>query len=487
MTVAELLATSPSGAPDRRQAFEAAARTAVEQAFVKPELLPPGVTLNPRQQELFDAVLYGDATNILYGGQVGGGKSRGFRLLTTYLARLRPNTNILFLRRTLEQLRKNHMRPWLREMPQGWATWKASEKVWEYPNGSLVAMGSCQYEADVQDLLGAEWDYVVIDELTTFTEFIVDMVCTRLRTTGEHAPKLIAGTNPGGVGHAWVKARWVDRTATENSEGEPISLDSYQFIKASLADNPAVNAEEYIKRLGPLPASLRKAYLEGDWDIYAGQFFPAFRRATHVIPAGSIDIPRAWPRFMAMDYGGTAKNATLWAAYDKANDRIYVYRERVRAGASVETNAKEILAACNGDALRSRRADPSIWNKTQADRTSLFDQFVAAGLTWQKATNDRAAGWALITRYLEVGGRPDGRPGLLILDCCPDLITALPSLVYDERRPEDIKEGSAVNDHSPDALRYLVASIVGLGGDAKPQAGGDVGQMRQQSALGRVF
>lgn len=216
------------------------------------------------------------------------------------------NLKIGLFRRTYPELYSSVIEPLLEILPQ-WCPWddkvryykyNDSKKIMKFYNGSTIYFGHVQYDKDVYKYQGAQFDAIGIDELTLFNEFQFRYLKSRLRTTKPNwRPCFFATTNPGNIGHAWVKRIWVeeDRTAKENRE-------TYEYIPAIVYDNPILceNDPDYINRLENLDEDTRKAMLYGDWDSFAGQYFKEWRKDIHVIQP--FRIPPEWRRIIALDY-----------------------------------------------------------------------------------------------------------------------------------------------------------------------------------------
>jgi phage terminase large subunit len=274
----------------------------------------------PAQQVFHD----GKFTFRLYGGAAGGGKSRALRAEAVRMATSRKDgvaINGLVLRKTYSELEKAIIRPLLQEISNTEYTFNSSDHKMVFKNGSTIDFGHCQYDKDVIKYQGAEYDFIAIDELTHFSEYAFKFLMSRLRTTKPGVkPSFFGTTNPGGIGHLWVKRLWIDRDfgAKENP-------DDYIFYPARVYDNPALidNDPEYVSRLEALPETERRALLDGDWNVFDGQYFDEWRDELHVIDP--FQIPAGARRIICVDYGYAAPSAVLWLA--EFNEKIYCYRE----------------------------------------------------------------------------------------------------------------------------------------------------------------
>ncbi|MBR6727683.1 MAG: phage terminase large subunit, partial [Clostridia bacterium] len=225
---------------------------------------------NPRQQEFFRST----ARYTAYGGARGGGKSFAMRRKMVLLAMRYPKLRLLLLRRTLQELRENHLLP-LQSDLNGYAEYKKEERSFLFPNGSRLTLGYCDCDSDLLQYQGAEYDVIGFEEATHFKEDWMVFISTSLRTTKkDFSPRIYYTCNPGGVGHAYIKRLFIDRRFREGEDP-----DDYRFIPATVYDNHALMEADpdYVKRLEALPEHKRRAHLDGDWNVFEGQVFEELR------------------------------------------------------------------------------------------------------------------------------------------------------------------------------------------------------------------
>ena len=258
---------------------------------------------NPRQIEFFRS----EARYTAYGGARGGGKSWAMRRKMVMLALRHANLKLLLLRRTLQELRENHVLPLQSELA-GYATYKKEERSFLFPNGARLTLGYCDCEGDLLQYQGAEYDVIGFEEATHFKEEWIVFISTALRTTKkDFSPRIYFTCNPGGVGHAYIKRLFLDRVYREGEEAE-----NYRFIPALVYDNHVLmqTDPDYAKRLEALPIHKRRAHLYGDWNVYEGQVFEELRNEpahyrdrcyTHVIEP--FAPPQDWRLYRSFDFG----------------------------------------------------------------------------------------------------------------------------------------------------------------------------------------
>ncbi|MEG1971270.1 MAG: terminase family protein [Burkholderiaceae bacterium] len=435
------------------------------------------------------------ADELLYGGAAGGGKSRFARAEALAFALEVPGSASIIFRRTFPDLSRagGVIQMTREEYPSALAPYNSVDHRWTLINGSTIELAHLSRDADVVKYQGAEYQLVVFEEGTHFTEYQYRYLLSRLRASGHlkarleqlgRRPRAIVTANPGGVGHAWVKARWID-PAPAGELWRPEGLRGGRprptrcFIPAKVTDNPHID-DDYVGKLHEQDADTARALLEGDWDVYQGQRFGAFRREVHVIdpedlPLGLGGVVRA----VGVDYGLDAPYAALWGAR-LADGLIVVYREDYRPGLTPAEQADAIVSLeAPGERDTGRpipvALDPSTWarnpntphtptGKHAAGRAvddapppgSIADTYrKRLGSAVVKAQNDRLTGVALVSDKLRV--RADGLPRLLIYSTCRNLIRTLPALPRDQKRPEDVD--TKAEDHAYDALRYLVMEL----------------------------
>jgi len=322
-----------------------------------------------------------------------------------------------------------------------------------FANGSKIVAGHFQAEKDIDAYLGLEYDVIGIEEATTLSERKYRDISTCCRTSKPNfRPRIYSTTNPGGIGHEWYKRLFV-RPAPGAAKTT--------FVSARISDNSFTN-RDYEKQLQKLSGWQRRAWLDGDWDIAAGQFFTNFRHDTHV--RETFDPRRAVRWFAAFDYGFTHYSVFLLAAADADNTLHFVDEHAERRWLPAQ-HARQIHELLRRHALSPSRLESIVCGSDvfakQYNGRSIAEEYAAEGLTLKPANMDRLNGWAQMIRRL---GDPYSNitPKLFLHPRCAKLIAQIPALQHDPNRPEDVlkidvdDDTGEGGDDAADACRYLV-------------------------------
>lgn len=414
-----------------------------------------------------------DAQEILYGGAAGGGKSYALRAMAVdYCLRYSGATVVLF-RRTFRELEDTHIRMLHLEVPSYVAQYKSSTHDFIFPNGSVLMCRFCEKETDVYSYDTFEADMELFDELTAFSEFQYVYLMTRCRSTKKWWPgrKIRSATNPGNVGHLWVKERFINFAEPNEIKQGPVSQGGMtrQFIPAKIADNPALAKADpnYINLLRALPDEEYRAKALGDWDVFSGQFFQRYKPAVHEVV--DFPIPRDWPRLICADWGLAAPHAVHWIARCPGTGFAWIYREQY--GAGVPTREQARLAAQKTKNAEEKIEivvlDPSMFAR-EKDANGDYMQSVADYWIEEfrgiadvvRGNNERLQGASLFREMLDWKGvETPGEaptvivpPRLKVFKSCENWRRTVPALVHSKTNVEDVD--TTGEDHNYDCTRY---------------------------------
>ena len=422
------------------------------------------ISITKKQQKFIDS----EAFETLFGGAAGGGKSYG-QLVDALLYALKyPKSKQIIFRSTFSDLEKSLIRVSLNLYPLSIAKYNDSKHTWKFNNGSIIDFGYIQYEKDVYQYQSAEYDVIRFDELTHFTEYMYTYMISRCRGANSYPKRIKSSTNPGGIGHTWVKDRFIDI-------GEPNTIHTCKletgedvtriFIPSLVTDNKFMldYDPDYIKRLDALPEKERNALKYGDWDIYDGMFFPEFKRRIHIIEP--FVIPNHWNRYIAMDYG-LDMFAVLFFAID-TKGKAYVYNEIHKSNLIVSEARQVLKSVMRQYKYKYIYAPPDLWNRNRDTGKSTAELFYEGGIELAKASNNRISGWLNVKEWLKIRKIKNEQTGelyedsdLKIFSNCINLIKYLPQLQRDEKDPNDVATEPHEPTHITDALRYFCVSRI---------------------------
>lgn len=417
---------------------------------------------------------------LLYGGAMYGGKSYWLRwalivLLVYYFRKYQiKNVVVGLFCEDYPALKDRHLSKIDGEFPSWLGTMHSDHKAFgrsfildeQYGSG-VIAFRNLD---DASKYASAEFAAIAVDELTknTLEKFIA--LRHRLRWPGIEDVKFLAGTNPGSIGHAWVKKMFIDK----DFEPEETEGDLFCYVPAKYTDNPNRNSG-YEATLNSLPEALRKAFRDGDWDMFEGQYFTEWGREWNTCKP--FKIPAHWMRFMWMDYGYSAPSSVHWAALDELG-RVFVYREIYEKGLTYRALAKKIMEKTpdwEREVLEGNMVcDPAVFAKKGEDvseKSGAEQMFEESGgwINWRKGNNDRINGWGIMREYMKQITIGDIVTSKLIFfeGLCPNAIRTIPALVYDSVRIEDVDTKS--EDHAGDDTRYGLMDIHDLFSEKLPE------------------
>jgi hypothetical protein len=418
---------------------------------------------NARQEEFLRC----RAKYIAFGGARGGGKSWAVRTKAKLMALRYPGIRLLLVRRTYQELENNHIR-FLRRELRGAAEYRAGARQFVFCNGSVLDFGYCACDSDLDRYQGAEYDVIFLDEATQLREEWMRRLGACVRGVNPFPKRIYYTCNPGGPGHSYIKRLFLDRRFHRDERPE-----DYVFIPARVTDNTALlrAQPDYVRQLRALPKNLRRAWLEGRWDVFQGQFFQEFtddpahyadRRWTHVIPP--FDIPREWRVYRSYDFGYAKPFSCAWWAVDY-DGVIYRILELYGCTADPDTGVRwtperqfaEIRRVEDTHPwLRGRDiqgvADPAIWDSSRGE--SIYETALRYRIYFTRGDNRRIPGWMQV--HYRLSFDEEGYPMLYVFQGCRAFLRTVPALLFSDTEPEDLD--TRQEDHVADETRYFCMS-----------------------------
>lgn len=428
------------------------------------------------------ALLQCPVFEIFYGGARGGGKTESsigdwLDHANTY----GEGAIGIFVRRNLKQLAEVIART-KQLFPKLNAKYNEQKSEWLFQNGARLKFVYLERDSDAENYQGHNYTRVYVEEVTNFPS---PSPINKLRATLRSATGVPCGMrltgNPGGPGHNWVKARYIDpapegyKIITESTELEldghliTVSLDRV-FIPSKLKDNLMLlrNDPTYVLRLRQAGSEqLVKAWLDGDWNIIDGAYFDEFDYCKHVLSMDWVSrFPKRAVRFRSFDWGSAKPFSVGWwiisdGTWGLPDQAIVRYREWYGAkGPNIglkmlaEDVAKGIVEREKGEIISYGTADPAIFIRNGGP--SIAETMVIHGCAWRPADNKRIPGWEKMHGYLQGDSASGGAPMLYVLENCEDFIRTVPVVQHDEDNPEDIDTDG--EDHCADEVRYACMS-----------------------------
>lgn len=421
----------------------------------------------------------------LYGGSAGGGKSDALLAEATRQVHIPTYRGIIF-RRTYPQLKKlidRSYQIYTRAFPK--AKYNSGTHTWVFPSGAKIYLANMNRESDKYNYQGQDYEYIAFDELTQFTEDQYIYMLSRNRPNGPNTRCYMRATaNPGGIGHGWVKQRFLTPAPPMTRITEDVSFvddkgnlitktTSRIFIPSNVFDNKELlkNDPTYLARLAMLPEKDRNALLYGDWDSFDGQVFTEWindskhykdGKYTHVIEP--FKVPPHWLIYRGFDFGYAKPFSVGWYAVDTEGK---IYRIREYYGCTGNANeglkitpqeiAKNIKEIEDTDEnLKGKNiigvADPSIFDRSRGESVADMMASHPYYVTWSKGDNTRIAG--KMQFHYRFAFDNDGEPMFQVFNTCKHFIRTIPLLIYDEHKVEDID--TEMEDHIYDECRYVL-------------------------------
>ena len=425
------------------------------------------IEFRPNRKQL--RFLMAKAKYVGFGGARGGGKSWSIRVKAFLLAMRYPGIKILIVRRTLVELRNNHIDP-LKQMLRGLARYNQTERKFVFPNGSTISFEYYDSENDSLKYQGVEHDVIFIDEATQFMENWLKIIASCCRGVNGFPKRIYYTCNPGGPAHAYIKRLFIDRDFREYEKPE-----DYVFIQSLVTDNKALmdTNPEYISFLQNLPPKLKKGWLYGDWNFADGMYFEEFRdiedgydthQWTHVI--NPFPPKRHWPIYRSFDWGYAKPFSCGWWTVD---DDGVIYRIDEMYGVQYsgkdpipDTGVKwfpdKVFSEIQKHEqehpyLKGRKitgvADPAIWDAEGG--ISYAETAAKYGIFFQQGDNERIPGW--MQMHYRMAFDENGFARMYIFNTCRNWIRTIPTLEYDPHNSEDLL--TTGEDHAADETRYF--------------------------------
>jgi phage terminase large subunit len=419
---------------------------------------------HPKQEEALKRIEF----EILYGGARGGGKTdAGLVWLTDYIDN--PRFRALVIRKNADDLSD-----WVDRASRFYRGLGANiayrPPIITFPSGAIIRTGHLKDDQAYTKYQGQEFHRILVEELTQIPteKRYLQLIASCRSTIKELVPQVFNTTNPGGIGHGWVKGRFVDVAPPNTPYLDPISGQSRIYIPATIDDNPSLteNDPAYVRQLDALKGTdveLWKAWRMGDWDTFAGQFFKEFNLSKHVI---KYYFPfKSNVLVGGLDWGRTDPFSTHFTEIKAVE---FEGKKFFRATTFAEVYGTDKMPREWGEIIKTEldnfnltlkdvswiRCDNQIYNPQLDTSKSIFDQFVECDEGYRTllkpASKERIGGWENMHNWLSIA--PDGLPYWQITENCHNLIRTLPALVHDENKVEDVDQSG--EDHAPDDQRY---------------------------------
>jgi len=422
---------------------------------------------------------------VFFGGARGGGKTDG--VLGDFLEhadKYGEHAIGLMVRRERTQLIETIERSRQIYTPLGWK-FHEQDKMWRAPDGARLRFAYLERDADAEAYQGHSYTRVYVEEIGNFPS---DKPILKLMATlrsGAGVPTGFRATgNPGGPGHQWVRARYIDPAPM----GYGVIKDAVSglervYIPSRVHDNRYLG-EDYVAKLKAAGSKeLVRAWLDGDWSVIEGAFFDCWSNERHVLRP--FEIPSDWLRFRSADWGSAKPFSVGWWAVvgddfrissdiaepgvhpGKVLPRGAIVRYREWYGSSApnvglkltaEQVAQGILAREGNDKIAYGVIDPAAFSVDGGP--SIGERMAKIGVQFRRADNKRVAqlgalsGWDQMRQRMV--GDADGRPMIYTFSTCADSIRTIPALQHDPDKPEDLDTYG--EDHAGDEWRYACMS-----------------------------
>lgn len=418
----------------------------------------------PSQSKFLDAMYKFDY--VLFGGAAGPGKSYVLRwslveLLLYWASEGIKDVRVGLFCEDYPTLKDRHITRMQREFPRWLGELRDSKSEGfafhlnsEY-GGGVIALRNLD---DPSKYASSEFAAIGVDELTKNKRQTFDDLRFRKRWPGiEHSP-FLASSNPGSIGHGWVKKLWISRDFSGDDEN--LDPSKFVFIPARAGENPYL-PQSYLDTLNSLPPAMRKAMLNGDWDIFAGQAFMEFSKNIHVL-AQRPDM-EGWLKIICFDWGYTAPGCALWLAISPENalgvQHIYCYRELYQTQKTPEEWAENLATFTEIEDIALMVLPHDCFDNVRGNKTiaSIFEKKLKTRIVRGNTQSKGARVNRVAITHQALSNAKDGKPHMFITQNCSNLIRTLPEQVYDEHNVEDIDTSG--EDHAYDALSLGLVTL----------------------------
>jgi hypothetical protein len=437
--------------------------------------------LNALQRRLLSVP---ETLDCFVGGGRGGGKSFSLALLAlAHAERYGRQARILYLRKSYRGLADFELvtRELFATVYGADAKYNGSEHVWKLPGGAYFELGQLESAGDYAKYQGRSFSLLLIDEVGQFADpQLLDMLRSNLRAPRGVPVRMVLAANPGGIGHAWLAARYVFAGAAPwQPFREERSRRDFVYAPSVYTENEFLDRESYREQLEAACADddeLLRAWTEGDWSVVRGAFFASCLSEDRNAVDPWHSIPDDWGTFVSHDFGSAAPSVTYVCARspgEEVGGRFYP-RNSIVLVDEFATHRKGQLnvgtgwtAAQTADAIKTMcqrwkvppygAADDACFAQHGHAGGSIADEFAKAGVHFEPAKKrGRVAGWQIMRRVLANAGRPD-KAGLYVSRACAYFWATVPYLARDDRRIEDVDSDGP--DHAADACRYACTAV----------------------------
>lgn len=408
---------------------------------------------------------------VLFGGARGGGKSFGLRSILLKRRFQYPKSIGYLFRKTFPELEANHIAPLFSQYPELRQYYNESKKILSLPNGSELRFSFLEHKKDLSKFQGREIHDLAIEEAGDWSfEFFQLLRASNRSSISGIEPRTILTANPGGAGHKWLKRLFIEKRFEEDEVHS-----DYHFVSAKVRDNPALSKVDpgYIKRLSTIKNDvLRRAWLDGDWDVAAGQFYSEFSRDIHVIKP--FKIPLHWNWFGSYDYGYNHPFVFQFFVSDEDGNVYHVHEiigSRIRIDEQVQLVKDFLRSKVESGEKRNLDivfdAGHDCWAVKKAGSPTITEDFSRYGICFRRAYIDRKQGANQIRMYLAHSRDDNGRrmgPRVFLFENCENTIDCLTRMTHNPNDIEDVLKVDAVNgdpstgDDPYDAFRYGLMS-----------------------------